>query len=109
MSQPWWRRSGHGKPLPSAAERELERLDAETTAARAAEAQALVAPLERNTPDSLNPDDFQELIDSRPANDETLHVEEPLQEALRDEGPELDGFDPDEVEAELPRLRHRQA
>jgi hypothetical protein len=93
---------------PSVADLELAAMiEAETAADRAAEAEAVVSPAERNAPDSV--EDFEEFMATQPATDEALQVEDALQQALRDEGPELDEFDPDEVEAEVIRRRAGRA
>ena len=95
-------RTDAGEPSP--ADLELAAiLDAETVAERAAEAEAMVSPAERYAPDSA--EDLGEPAATQPATDEVLQVEDALQQALRDEGPGLDEFDPEEVEAEVIRRR----
>ena len=93
---------------PSPADLELAAmLDAETAAERAAEAEALVSSAERAELESM--EDLEEAAATQPATDEVLQVEDALQQALRDEGPELDEFDPDEIEAEVIRRRGGRA
>ena len=93
------------EPEPSAADLELAAtLEAETAAEHAAEAEALVSPPERDAPDSLTAESFEEFIEPTPkAAEESLHEEEALRQALLDEGTSLDTLDQDAIEAEILR------
>lgn len=91
------------EPEPSVADLEVTAtLDAETLAEHAAEAEALISSPERDAPDAPTAESFEELIEPAPkAADESLHVEEPLRQALLDEGTSLDPLDQDAIEVEI--------
>ena len=93
------------EPEPSAADLELAaRLEAETAAEHAAEAEAMMSPPERDAPDTPTDESFEELIELAPkAAEESLHEEEPLRQALLDEGTSVEGLDEDAIEAEILR------
>lgn len=79
----------------------------EEAAEAAADASALVSPSPRlKGAEELDPEELEERLESASESAErlSLHGEESLSEALLDEGPSLDGFDEDLVEAEIERM-----
>ena len=100
----WWRRR-KDEPEPSAADLELvARLEDETAAEHAAEAEAMMSPPERDAPDTPTDESFEELIEPAPkAAEESLHEEEPLRPGAVGRGHECRGARQDAIEAEILR------
>ncbi|MDA8312524.1 MAG: TraR/DksA C4-type zinc finger protein [Actinomycetota bacterium] len=83
---------------------EIEATEDEATATLEAESIVAPAPTGQN-PDEMDPEELEERLEDEgePAELLSLHDEEPLSEALLDEGSSLDEFEPDAVEDALVR------